>query len=114
MSDTDIAPYLPESIDKMAPCTVATTYCTGRVTVDYPVNWVVARAQYIRKVTSACKREHQNVLTPDSPPVHIKRVDLLRRDEKGEIINHIDTRHDVPTCDCSPVTTPESSDDSEE
>jgi hypothetical protein len=99
------AEYIPESVDKTEKFTVATTYCTGRVTVEYPINMPVAVRQYTRKVTSAVRQDNQSLPSFEgNPPVHIKRVDFIVRNDDGSIKSHIDTRQDVPTCGCSPVT----------
>ncbi len=97
---TTAAPYEHEAMDKTAEFTVATTYCSGRVTLDYPVNRIVALKHYLKKVSQGAKLLEQGLTTEN--PTHIKRVDLLRRGKKEphEVEFHMGTESDLPVCDC--------------
>ena len=90
--------YIPESIDPNATFTVATTYCTGRVTVEYPETARAAVRLYTHRITSQVRQDNQNVVGDGEPAVHIKMVTYIRRNEDGEIVTHIDSKDEECNC----------------
>jgi hypothetical protein len=81
--------YVPEDIDKTAPFTIATSYCTGRTTVDYRTTARSAVVHYTHKITSGVRCEDQNIA--GDVPVHIRLVSYISRYKDGEIRQHIDS-----------------------
>lgn len=98
MTEIETTPYLPESVDKKAPFVLTTEYCTGRVTLDYPVNKYVTLRRYIKQIQRATADAES--ITAES---HIRRVVFYKMNDDGEQVILLDTKHEIPSCDCSPL-----------